>query len=106
MAKINIISNSFRKNSKINISSYDRRKLKKIKRKGYIIQCICGCCTTEHNMYIYFNVPDGTYFVTDKKIKKAFITELSLIFNVSDLIMLFIAFKNKNEYLKWKLKNE
>ena len=92
------------------------RKIKKLKRKRFVAKYII-CNIDFIYLDIHENIPDGVYFISSSDLNSYYynnITQYKVILHhdqnsfTMDMFdrqfPLYVVFKNKNEYLKWKLK--
>lgn len=103
------------KNSNINVFYFDKRKIKKLKRKGYIFYEVrigkhdnCTIKGVYENTYgdFYKKVPDGDY-ITNIKVKFVMFWTSHMEYSYlthKEKIPLFKMFNNKSELARWKLK--
>lgn len=101
-------------NKNINVFYFNRRKIKKLKRKGYIFYKVrsgkLDVLTTLLNYQykafgdFYKRVSDGNY-VIDVKVDVVLFWKIDDYFHIPSKreITLSKMFSNKSEFLKWKL---
>ena len=105
------------KNSNINVFYINRRKIKKLKRKGYIFYEVRSGKHDKRitkrvygNTYgdFYKKVPDGDY-ITNIKVKFVMFWTSHIEYSYlthKEKILLFKMFNNKSELVRWKLKHD